>query len=317
MKRKSLVLTFIIVLLLTVAGEQFVGLGRGNPYHNLNVVYGGHTEAPPNTEPPKITIGNVSNSGKNVSTSFNVRIGESMSSDNVSSMIIASVYYRADWQPKDKLFYEFVPNPPLPSNNNYIPYPNPSNLKTEISGNLSLVEIPEGRHTLTIYATERGSYYNLDPSNWPMFGTVYSYGFNKTSSSSVSFIIDTTPPNVSISSLENKTYTTLDVPLNFVTSEIVSQISYVLDGQKNVTISGNATLPGLPCGVHNVTVYAWDEAGNSGSSETVYFTILEPEPPHPFPTTMITAPIASVAVMGVGFVVYYKKRKNGGERKHA
>jgi hypothetical protein len=228
-KKKSILMGALIsiLLLLAVAGERLFGLGRGNPYSNLDVVYGGQTDAPPNTEPPKITIGNISKSGKNVSTSFNVRIGGSKSADNVSSIIIASVYYRAHWQEKDTVVYEYVPNP----------FSNPSNLKTEISANLNLVEVPEGKHTITVCATGRGSYYNLDPSDWPMFGTVYHYGFNKTGSSSVSFVIDTTAPNVSVSSIENNAYITSGVPLKFVTSEIVSQISYVLDGQETVTIT--------------------------------------------------------------------------------
>ena len=296
-KRSLLTGAFISILFLSaVAGECFVELGRGNPYSNLNVVYGGQTDAPPHTEPPKITIGNISNSGKNVSTSFNVRIGESKSADNVSSMIIASVYYRADWQEKDTVVYDYVPNP----------FSNPSNLKTEISANLNLVEVPEGKHTITVCATERGSCYNLDPSDWPMFGTVYHYGFNKTGSSSVSFVIYTTAPNVSVSSIENNAYTTSDVPLKFVTSEIVSQISYVLDGQENVTISGNVTLADLSYGMHTVTVFAWDVAGNAGASETVYFSVEEPEP---FPTMIVIAPVASVAVLGVGLAVYFKRRK--------
>jgi hypothetical protein len=137
-----------------VAGECFVGLGRGNPYSNLIVMYGGKTEAPPNTEPPNITVSNVSNNGNNVSVSFNVRIGESKSADNVSSMIITSVYYNSDWQENEKYVYEFVSNPS---------YPNQP--KTELSASLHFVEIPEGKHTLTVYATERGSYYDLDPSN--------------------------------------------------------------------------------------------------------------------------------------------------------
>jgi hypothetical protein len=41
--------------------------------------------------------------------------------------------------------------------------------------------------------------------------------------------------------------------------------------KKNVTIAGNTTLTGLSSSVHNLTVYAWDEAGNIGSSETITF----------------------------------------------
>jgi len=50
-----------------------------------------------------------------------------------------------------------------------------------------------------------------------------------------------------------------------------------LDGQENVTIAGNTTLVGLSSGVHNVTVYACDDAGNVGSLETLTFTVAKPE----------------------------------------
>jgi hypothetical protein len=300
-EKKSLLMGALmsILILLAVAGERFVGLGRANAYSNLDVVYGGQTAAPPNTEPPKIAIDSIIwNSGNNVSISFDVCIGESESIDNVSSMIIASVYYKADWQENNTYVYEYVSNPS-----------NPSNTRTEFSASLHFVEIPEGKRTLTVYATERGSYYNLDPSIWPMFGTVYYYGFNETGSSSISFTIDTTPPSVIISSMKDETYSQSEIQLSFTTSEPVSQTSYVLDGQENVTVAGNTTLAGLSCGVHNVTVYAWDEAGNAAASETVYFTIMEPEP-EPFPTLFVgTVSVGAIALVGASLIIYFKKRK--------
>jgi hypothetical protein len=71
-----------------------------------------------------------------------------------------------------------------------------------------------------------------------------------------------------------------------------------------VAIGGNVTLEGLANGVHNVTVYAKDAFGNTGASETVSFTVEVP-----FPATMIIAPVAFVAVVSVGFIVYFRKRK--------
>jgi len=66
----------------------------------------------------------------------------------------------------------------------------------------------------------------------------------------------------------------------------------------------------LPHGDHNVTVYATNEAGKTGASETITFTIAKPElQSEPFPTPMFIAPIASVAVVGVGLMVYLKKRR--------
>lgn len=76
-----------------------------------------------------------------------------------------------------------------------------------------------------------------------------------------------------------------------------------------MTITGNTTLANLPCGEHKVTVYAIDNVGNIGS-ETIAFTILEPEA-EPFPTTLVaTASVIAVAVVGIGLIVYFKKRKH-------
>jgi phosphotransferase system glucose/maltose/N-acetylglucosamine-specific IIC component len=74
-----------------------------------------------------------------------------------------------------------------------------------------------------------------------------------------------------------------------------------------VTICANVTLAGLSYGVHTVTVFAWYVAGNAGASETVYFSVEETDP---FPTMIVIAPVASVAVLGVGLAVYFKRRKH-------
>jgi len=67
-------------------------------------------------------------------------------------------------------------------------------------------------------------------------------------------------------------------------------------------------LAGLSSGVHNVTVYAKDAAGNIGASKTVYFSVRVL-----FPATLVaTASAASVAiaVVGVGIMVYFRKRNH-------
>lgn len=83
----------------------------------------------------------------------------------------------------------------------------------------------------------------------------------------------TAPLTISIVSPENTTYTTANVSLNFTINEAVSWMGYSLDGQGNVTITGNVTLIGLSNGSHQVIVYANDTVGNMGSSQTVYFTV--------------------------------------------
>jgi TolA-binding protein len=75
-------------------------------------------------------------------------------------------------------------------------------------------------------------------------------------------------------------------------------------GHEKENIAGNTTLTNLPYGEHNVTVYATDKAGNTGTSETIYFSVEEP-----FPTTMVITLAASMAVLGAGLAVYFKKRK--------
>jgi hypothetical protein len=120
-----------------------------------------------------------------------------------------------------------------------------------------------------------------------------------------SFTIDTTPPKISILYVENKTYSTAAIPLNFITNERISQSTYSLDGHENVSIAGNTTLTGLANGDHNLTIYSKDEAENTGASETIYFRVKVP-----FPTTLVIASVISVVVVGAGVLVYFKKRKH-------
>jgi hypothetical protein len=84
---------------------------------------------------------------------------------------------------------------------------------------------------------------------------------------------DTTPPYVSILSPENKIYPAKDVPLAFTVTEPTLWMAYSLDGQANITTSGNTTLIGLSEGAHTIVVYANDTAGNMGASNLIYFTI--------------------------------------------
>jgi parallel beta-helix repeat protein len=122
--------------------------------------------------------------------------------------------------------------------------------------------------------------------------------------------LQTTPPRISLASPLNQTHYDSDVPLNFsvnVLSPIksVNWTGYSLDGQQNVTITGNTTLTGLSSGLHNVTVYANDTYGNMAASETLTFTI-----PEPFPVVPVAAvSVAIAAATAAGLLVYFKKRK--------
>jgi len=69
-------------------------------------------------------------------------------------------------------------------------------------------------------------------------------------------------------------------------------------------------LASLSVGVHNVTVYVWDAAGNVGASETITFNIAEPEP-ESFPVApFVVASAPSITVVSVALLVYFKKLKH-------
>jgi hypothetical protein len=105
-------------------------------------------------------------------------------------------------------------------------------------------------------------------------------------------------------------YKTSEVPLDFTVNKTVSQITYTLDGQQNVT-TGNMTLTGLSNGLHNVTVYATDKAGNVGISQTINFTVAKPEP-FSAETIVAVSVVASVVIVVAcaGVIVYLRKRKH-------
>jgi hypothetical protein len=56
-------------------------------------------------------------------------------------------------------------------------------------------------------------------------------------------------------------------------------------------------LTGLSNGVHNVTVYAWDEAGNVAIFETMFFSV---------PESFSTLPVVFAFVVGVFAVDRHK-----------
>jgi len=109
-------------------------------------------------------------------------------------------------------------------------------------------------------------------------------------------------PAVSVLSPCNQTYFSGDVQLAFTVSEPVVSLSYSLDGE-DVTATGNTALTSLSTGLHTLRVYAWDAAGNVGASETVMFIV------EPFSTILIAAAVATLAIISIGLLVYFKKRK--------
>jgi hypothetical protein len=179
------------------------------------------------------------------------------------------------------------------SESGWIPY-----VTYTFRGSVFLANLSEGSHSITVY---EGCQFQGIPTN-PSLKRYEVLAYDYTN-----FTIDTIAPNISLLSPENKVYNMSDLSLNFTVNEPVSQVSYSLDGQTNVSIIGNITLESLPYGEHNVTVYATDNVGNIGS-KTVFFTMIKP--PEPFPTVLVAiASIGLVAGIGAGLLVYFKKRR--------
>ncbi|MCZ2855639.1 MAG: PKD domain-containing protein [Candidatus Bathyarchaeota archaeon] len=101
------------------------------------------------------------------------------------------------------------------------------------------------------------------------------YAINANNTDRYPFMIprETTPPTIVLLSPENTTYAlSTGISLTFTLDEPAAWIGYSINGQANVTLTGNATLPTLPDGWHHVTIYANDTFGNMGTN-TVSFTV--------------------------------------------
>ncbi|TFH23709.1 hypothetical protein E4G67_02775 [Candidatus Bathyarchaeota archaeon] len=114
---------------------------------------------------------------------------------------------------------------------------------------------------------------------------------------------DLQTPVVRVFSPQSKTYDTSDVPLAFAVNDQASLLSYNLDGQQAVAITGNITLTGLTIGAHNLTVIAMDSTGLVGTSETISLTVGAR-----FPSEIVLTVVAIAVVASVSFLLYVKRR---------
>jgi len=284
-KKKRLTATFASILfLLSLTTMQLVNLGQANPYIR-DWKKAGEIPPPEGTLPPIISIispqNNTAYASNNVSLTLNVTMPES----NSVSLHISELYYVPSWKQG--------------INNQLVKIDAPQ-------GSIILKDVPEGPRWLEVYAVASAIAYESGHEIEGIYRTTYYVIYKITSSSIVKFTVDNTAPRILSVSVENKTYFTPDLPLNVLVNEPASQVIYSLDGQRNVTAAENTTLNDLPFGEHNVTVYAKDEAGNIGAPKIIDFSV---EPPEFFPTTIFIAQFVSVAFVGMGLLVYFKKRK--------
>jgi hypothetical protein len=288
-KKTILTATFISLLfLMAVAEGGFVRLAQANPHASFYLF----KKVPPPAGAIPLMISVSSPESDAVYRANDITVSFNVDTKGTSIHTIYEVFFTASWlQENVTIFKQNSHSPEFPKFCSY----------NETFGNL-----PDGEYSVVITARGGGSYEDNVPVGH-FWGTVYSY--DMTSIAVVNFTV-ATPPEISILSLKNATYNSSDVPLNFTVNKAVTQISYVLDGQENRTITGNITLTELPNGHHNVTVYASDEAGNVCASETVYFSV-----DVPFPVVTVAAGSTLVAIAaGTGLLLYRKKRRQEAEQ---
>jgi hypothetical protein len=164
--------------------------------------------------------------------------------------------------------------------------------------NFDVTGIPFGEHSLLITASGSADFIK---NNSP----IPKYLCSLSSTLCVNFSVRNNPI-ITFPSSQNCTVTDSSFPLNFTVDHSVTEMAYSLDKQESVPISGNTTLTDLPNGEHNVTVYAADAFGNTGTSDTLFFSVKPPE----FPVMPVVAAFVTVVVLiAAGLLVYNKKRK--------
>ena len=157
--------------------------------------------------------------------------------------------------------------------------------------------LADGNHSLTVYAP---------------------YADGKEMSRTREFIVDTNyeppvwhPPEIVLVSPQNQTYTSTEVSLTFATNETILYANYVLDpleGNGSQYLTGNVTLTGLSEGMHKLIVTVHTERGMA--TQSTFFTVAqETETTQLFSSLMMIAIVVAGALVGLGLLVYFKKRK--------
>jgi hypothetical protein len=285
----TLILTF---LLFTIALNQN-NSAIANPYIHTSIKQG-EVAAPDSVKLPEILlispINNTFLPSRDISFSFNVSVPQ----PNNQPLPLSELSYQTSWESERRLID--IEALYRQHSNNF-----PFNIK------VNFAELPEGRHWIAINATATGfAGWNGTATGSGDYGIpiIYEYylTYNVTRNEIVYFVIDTIPPIITINGLENNIYSP-NVNLIFNTSELTSKSAYSLDGEEKIPITSNISLEDLNIGFHNLTLYAWDLAGNAGISQTTTFYV---QNPLMLPTVGF---IGAIAILSIGLVLYFKNHK--------
>jgi uncharacterized glyoxalase superfamily protein PhnB len=148
-------------------------------------------------------------------------------------------------------------------------------LNTTTTANANVTYSLNGTTNQTLYTDTNSGSTNIIVSDGFYNITYFATdGVSDTNSSAIYFTVDTTPPEITVTSPTNTTYNTTSIPLNVSANENTSAWWYQYNGNgTNITFTPNTTFyAGAADGLKYVTVYTNDSVGNVNSS-TVFFTI--------------------------------------------
>lgn len=257
-----------------------------NPY-----MYHLTTDPRAETNPPTICISSpLSTSYNKDQLNFSYNVSKPEGGSTLGGFIL-HVEYTADWLNATVCDYDQNKIPQFPEYQEFSHF---------------LAGIPEGNHSIIVNATGCGGYADMDTLTW--------YSFNIVGYAVVNFTVDKSPPKISIPSIDNKSFSSNSIDFEVVTNEQVCEVKYSLDSQLNITLSNDRiTLGNLTNGLHNITVYAQDTAGNFGASDTTVFSInVAEEAELANPQTIIIAAVSGIGavfILSAGLIIN-KKRKN-------
>ncbi len=103
----------------------------------------------------------------------------------------------------------------------------------------------------------------------------------------------TIPPQTTILSPTNTTYSERNVPLTFYINQPTRYLLCSVNGVFNMTINGNTTLTNLSNGSYKVTVVSTDNDYNSAASQTVSFSVMSTDP-LVLPKVVIQSPTSQI-----------------------
>jgi hypothetical protein len=200
------------ILTIALAGALLVNFSMADPYPPPDYI--GTVSPRQDTNPPQVSILSSTDSTTYYSRTIEVNVNVSgPTGPLVTYPYVVEVHYVASWT---GAWVYLVNNEP------YMARFRPDTIFTgfpTFSGSLTLIDVPDGKHSVTIYA----SYYSF--YLYPEQNEAAS--FYMTGSSKVSFTVDTAPPRVSVLSPGKQTYQSPDVPLDFTVDRPVSWMATV------------------------------------------------------------------------------------------